>query len=225
MVSTTVLPVTVTLNYYTNRAGSTLSSALTTGTLPPPQVLTWEFHGVTLTYPTVYAAYETFSHVKVEPIFTSCVSQTTTLDLPQPTNYAALVMPENDITDHAVVPPRIVSYLNAQPTVVQQLGRSIGAGACDPIVGSTTTGDTSTLGSTTYVETRSAADQTITQHIPAEEAQQTATTVQSESAPPQQTLTSTRRASTPTPTVVVETQTPVPGTTCLPISTDLSYDG
>ncbi|KAH7371072.1 hypothetical protein BKA66DRAFT_193048, partial [Pyrenochaeta sp. MPI-SDFR-AT-0127] len=124
------------------------------------------FEDATLTWPTVYAAYATFSHISVEPVGSECVSETLSLTLPSPTSYTSLIVVESDIPNPAFVAPTVVSYLNTLPTVLAQLGRPIGEGACDPIVGSTATPDTSTLAPTTYVESRSALETTVTRRIP-----------------------------------------------------------
>jgi hypothetical protein len=177
IVSTTYLPTAI-LDIYTDYAGREISQSLYTVPLSvPTPTLTWEYKGVTLTYPTVYAAYQTFHHIKVTSTTKVCVRSSATLILPSPTNYASLILPESAIPNPAFVPPVVVYYLNAQPTIIEQLGRSIGPGACDPIVGSPVTGDTSSLQPTTYVETHSSVGFTQTRHLAALEFQIAPTTV------------------------------------------------
>ncbi|PVH93308.1 hypothetical protein DM02DRAFT_662102 [Periconia macrospinosa] len=214
--STTFLP-TVTLDVYTDRAnGRSLSQSLYTAPLPAPtQTITWDYEGVVLTYPTVYAAYRTFSAFSVRAIASECVTSTSILNLPQPTEVSKLVLDESSISNPAVVPPAVVSYLNAQPTVLEQLGRPIGAGACDPIVGSVNPGGASTGRPTTYIATQAAQASTTTRFIAAPESQvQDSTVVQTETpaAPSQGVVTSRTTApvgsNTPQPVTVVETETP-----------------
>jgi len=207
----------VTLDVYTDRAnGRSLSQSLYTAPLPAPtQTITWEYEGVVLTYPTVYAAYRTFSAFSVRAIATECVTSTSILKLPQPTEVSKLVLDESSISNPEVVPPAVVSYLNAQPTVLEQLGRPIGAGACDPIVGSINPGGASTGRPTTYISTQAAQASTTTRFIAAPEKQvQPSTVLQTETpaAPSQGVVTSRTTApvgsNTPQPVTVVETETP-----------------
>ncbi|KAF2259383.1 hypothetical protein CC78DRAFT_71073 [Lojkania enalia] len=126
--------------------GQTTSSATTTTTREAPSTaLTWVYQSVTLTYPTVYAAYEEFSYISIEPIATTCVTQTLSLTLPAPTDYAPLIIPTIAIPNPESAPPQLVDYLNSVPTVTEQLEGPIGTSACDPIVGSTRSPDTTTL--------------------------------------------------------------------------------
>lgn len=166
-VATTTVPV-FTLDIYTNAAGEDVSSFLRSVPVETatPTTLTWEFSGVPLTWPTVYAAYATFSHISVEPIGTDCVSETLTLALPSPTNYEPLILPESEIPNTQFVAPVVVDYLNSLPTVLAQLGQPIGAGACDPIIGSTADPRTSTLGSTTIKLSVAALGSTDISRIP-----------------------------------------------------------
>ncbi|KAH9871217.1 hypothetical protein IAQ61_005396 [Plenodomus lingam] len=131
VVSTVKVPV-VTLFITTNPDGIPVSSSLFTSVIPPDPTLTWDYSGITLTYPTTYAVYETFSHISVEPVGTVCLGSTLTLALPSPTNYEPLIVVYDQIPNPDFVAPTVVEYLNGLATVTEQLGSTIGTGACDP---------------------------------------------------------------------------------------------
>lgn len=161
--STVEVPV-VTQYIIINTAGSSVSSSLFTSVIPPDPTLTWEYSGVPLTYPTVYAAYETFSHISVKPVGTACVSSTLTLALPSPTVYEPLIVVYSDIPDTDFVAPTVVSYLNSLETVTQQLGQTIGPGACDPLSPAQIDDSDPSRGTTTVLVSRSSVG-TVTQTI------------------------------------------------------------
>jgi len=152
--STVEVPI-VTLYIVEDAAGSSVSSSLFTSAIPPDPPLTWEYSGVPLTYPTLYAAYETFSRISVEPVGTVCISSTLTLALPSPTAYEPLIVFYSDIPNTDFVAPTVVSYLNSLETVTQQLGQTIGAGACDPLSQAPLNNPVSSRGTTTMLLTRS----------------------------------------------------------------------
>ncbi|KAI8931997.1 hypothetical protein NX059_010893 [Plenodomus lindquistii] len=166
VVSTITLPV-VTLFVTTESGGIVVGSSLLTNEIAPDPTLTWDYSGVPLTYPTTYVAYETFSHISIEPIGTVCVSSTLTLALPSPTNYEPLIVDLSDVPNTATVAPTVVAYLNNLPTVIQQLGETIGAGACDPNATPTANTGSSTRGRTTILQTRGAVG-TITSTVKAD---------------------------------------------------------
>jgi hypothetical protein len=165
-VATVYVP-TVTLDITTNNAGGVVGTSLYTQALPSTtSAITWDFRGVTLTWPTVYAAYATFNRLSVSAVENVCRTATLSLALPTPTVWRPLVVVESDIPNPALVAPTVVSYLNTLPTVLSQLGGPIGSNACDPIVGPV--GDdpsTKTLGVTTSVESVAAVGSTSVRYV------------------------------------------------------------
>ena len=169
VVATTTLPL-VTVDVYTDDAGNGVSSITRTNSLPPSTpTITWDFSGVVLTWPTVYAAYATFSRISVEAIGSQCTSKTVSLNLPSPTDYTSLIIPENEIPNPSYVAPTVVEYLNSLPTVLAQLGGPIRK-ACDPIVGSLGEDNTESLGDITAAYTVFEPDATRTNSAPTAEA-------------------------------------------------------
>lgn len=163
VVSTVTVP-TVTLEISTDDSGIVRSTGLYTRPLPvtTSSAITWEFSGVPLTYPTVYAAYATFNRVSVSPVDNVCQTSVLSLALPTPTDWPPLIIVESLIPTPTLVAPRVVSYLNTLPTVIAQLGGPIGANACDPIAGPLVTSATNTLGSIVSVTSVPAVSETAT---------------------------------------------------------------
>jgi len=163
IVSTVTVP-TVTLEISTDDSGTVRSTGLYTRPLPvtTSSDITWEFSGVPLTYPTVYAAYATFNRLSVSPVDNVCQTSVISLALPTPTDWPPLIVVESLIPTPTLVAPRVVSYLNTLPTVLAQLGGPIGANACDPIAGPLVTSATNTLGSIVSVTSVPAVSETAT---------------------------------------------------------------
>jgi hypothetical protein len=170
VVSTVYVP-TVTLDYSTDAAGNVASTRLYTQPLPASTTsdITWEFSGVPLTWPTVYAAYATFNRVSVSPVGNTCRTSILSLALPTPTSWQPLIIEETNIPNPALVAPRVTSYLNTLPTVIAQLGGPIGGNACDPIVGPPSAEGTDSLGMRTVVSTAAIAG-TSTRYVAAQAA-------------------------------------------------------
>lgn len=155
VVSTAYVP-TVSLDVYTDSAGRTVRTSLYTVPVPTPattSTITWQFSNVALTWPTVYAAYVTFSHFSVTPLAAACATSTYSLTLSSPTNFSPLIVPTSLIPDPNIVATQVVDYLNTQPTVIAQLGRPIGAGACDPLLSTAQSSSTKSLGTQSIVTT------------------------------------------------------------------------
>jgi hypothetical protein len=167
VVVSTVLVPTVTLEITTDASGNVRSTGLYTRPLPATtsSAITWEFSGVPLTYPTVYAAYATFNRVSISAVDNVCQTSVLSLALPTPTDWPPLIIVESLIPTPTLVAPRVVSYLNTVPTVTAQLGGPIGANACDPIVGPPTEEETTSLGMTTFVSSVAAVGRTATSFV------------------------------------------------------------
>jgi hypothetical protein len=167
VVVSTVLVPTVTLEITTDASGNVRSTGLYTRPLPATtsSAITWEFSGVPLTYPTVYAAYATFNRVSISAVDNVCQTSVLSLALPTPTDWPPLIIVESLIPTPTLVAPRVVSYLNTLPTVTAQLGGPIGANACDPIVGPPTEEETTSLGMTTFVSSVAAVGRTATSFV------------------------------------------------------------
>jgi hypothetical protein len=143
--------ITATVTVFTNSLGRAVGTSTSIQVLPSTtSAITWDFSGVILTYPTIYAAYATFSRVSVSLVGTVCTTSTLSLALPTPTVWRPLIVVESTIRDASKVEPTVVSYLNSLPEVTSQLGGPIGS-ACDPIAGSGNTKSTSSLGTTLSV--------------------------------------------------------------------------
>jgi hypothetical protein len=164
----TVSVPTVTLDYLLDEAGRTSRTSLYTVPLATTtSAVTWQYSGVALTWPTVYAAYATFSHFIVSPVGGGCTTSTLSLTLPSPTNFAPLILPTSLIPNPDIVASQVVDYLNTQPTIIAQLGRSIGAGACDPLLTTPRPTSTKSLGVQTSVASVAQVGATTTRIVPA----------------------------------------------------------
>lgn len=146
-VATAALDVHVTVLANGNRVTSTstrsfsnLAPEITAATTSP---IAWEFSGVQLTWPTTYIAYTGFSHIFQVTAVSACLSTTASLNLPVPTEYASLIYDAKDTPGPSLPPAALISYLNAQPTVIAQMGGPIGQ-SCDPLVGGVDAPATST---------------------------------------------------------------------------------
>jgi hypothetical protein len=108
--------------------------------------ITWEFSGVALTWPTTYLAYTDFSHFYLSPQSSTSICFTTSseLHLPDPTNYTPLIFPASATPGPELPPAALVDYLNAQPTIIQQMGGTTIGQSCDPIAGPVVSASTST---------------------------------------------------------------------------------
>jgi hypothetical protein len=166
VVSTTYIP-TVTLDLYTNSAGSIFGSSLYTQALPTSatSAIVWDFSGVPLTYPTTYAAYATFLRVSVTPLPSTCQTSTLTLALPSPTSWKPLIVVESEIPNKTLVAPTVIDYLNTLETVRAQLGGPINGVACDPIVGDPGEESTTSLGMQTSVSSVPQVGATVTRLV------------------------------------------------------------
>jgi hypothetical protein len=170
VVTATVTVTTATVTITTNSLGRAIGTGTSIRVLPTAtSEITWNFSGVPLTYPTVYAAYATFSRVSISPVGTSCQTLILSLALPTPTVWRPLIVVESTISDPSKVEPTVVSYLNSLPTVTSQLGGPIGGNACDPIVGPVEEDtSSSTLGTNTVLVSVPAVSETSTVYAEAQ---------------------------------------------------------
>ncbi|OCK78366.1 hypothetical protein K432DRAFT_406534, partial [Lepidopterella palustris CBS 459.81] len=149
--------------------GTNRTSTGPTITVPPPAPaktsdITWDFSGVTLTYPTTYVAYFDFNHLTAVPVASGCLTATEELVLPSPTDFAPLVFPSASVTQSGLPPSALITYLNSLPTVTSQLGGLIGQ-SCDPIVGTTKTLTTATAQNIIQLTTVTAVVDTTSTHV------------------------------------------------------------
>ncbi|KAF1921483.1 hypothetical protein BDU57DRAFT_535136 [Ampelomyces quisqualis] len=166
VVSTTYVP-TVTLDFFTNTAGSIIGTSLYTQALPTSasSAIVWDFLGVPLTWPTTYAAYATFNRFSVTPLPSACQTSNLSLALPSPTIWKPLVVVESEIPNPTLVAPTIIEYLNTLETVRAQLGGPIDGVACDPVVGPPGEDSTKSLGMQTSVATAPLVGATATRFV------------------------------------------------------------
>jgi hypothetical protein len=138
-VPTAALDVHVTV--FSNGTTASITSTRQLAVLPqqtaaPPPV-TWEFSGVPLTWPTTYLAYTGFFHhfIPFQVVTSVCTTTSESLTLPIPTDWPNLIYRADQTPGPNLPPAALIDYLNAQPTVLEQLsGTPIGE-SCDPIAG------------------------------------------------------------------------------------------